>query len=414
VRRTFVWFTLALGIFVGAARAADAPRPFMWNDGDRVVLIGDTLIERDQKYGYLETILTAQNPDKTLTFRNLGWSGDTVRGLSRARFGPPAEGWQHLIEHVNALKPTVLILGYGMADSFGGEAGLPAFASGLNQLIDAVSASKPRLIFLSPLAHEDLGRPLPDPSKHNLALPHYRDAVQAVAAERHGWFVDLFEPTLSAHDYGIAPLTDNGLHLTAFGSWYLATTIARELAGGKTPGWNARIELRPTGATYQGINPKNLESSRDHFRFETATNLLPTPGPPRGAPKDVVWGEKRSFRVGGLTPGSYLLKVDGQTVADGRDDHWSKSVPITRGPDYDQVEKLRQAINRKNELYFYRWRPQNETYLFGFRKHEQGNNAREIPQFDPLVDEQEKRIATLKKPVDHVYELTREADDGAK
>ena len=66
---------------------------------------------------------------------------------------------------------------------------------------------------------------------------------------------------------------------------------------------------------------------------------------------------------------------------------------LKAGPEFDQVEALRAAINRKNELFFYRWRPQNNTYLFGFRKHEQGNNAVEIPQFDPLVAEQEQIIA---------------------
>jgi hypothetical protein len=39
------------------------------------------------------------------------------------------------------------------------------------------------------------------------------------------------------------------------------------------------------------------------------------------------------------------------------------------------------AINEK-PLFFHRWRPANWTYLFGFRKHEQGRNAVEIPRFD--------------------------------
>ena len=60
----------------------------------------------------------------------------------------------------------------------------------------------------------------------------------------------------------------------------------------------------------------------------------------------------------------------------------------------------------KNRLYFYRWRPQNETYLFGFRKHEQGNNAVEIPQFDPLVAAQEALIRTLSVPVSREYQIT--------
>ena len=61
-------------------------------------------------------------------------------------------------------------------------------------------------------------------------------------------------------------------------------------------------------------------------------------------------------------------------------------------------ESLRQLVVRRNELYFHRWRPQNITYLFGFRKHEQGNNASEIAQFDPLIDELEEKIRVAKQP----------------
>lgn len=54
--------------------------------------------------------------------------------------------------------------------------------------------------------------------------------------------------------------------------------------------------------------------------------------------------------------------------------------------------ELVEMVRRKNEFYFHRYRPQNETYLFLFRKHEQGNNAVEIPQFDGLVEELENKI----------------------
>lgn len=55
---------------------------------------------------------------------------------------------------------------------------------------------------------------------------------------------------------------------------------------------------------------------------------------------------------------------------------------------------VRRLVAAKNELFFHRWRPANETYLFLFRRHEQGNNAVEIPQFDPLVEEAEAKVRT--------------------
>ena len=68
------------------------------------------------------------------------------------------------------------------------------------------------------------------------------------------------------------------------------------------------------------------------------------------------------------------------------------------GSNYGSVtEPLRQAVIAKNELFFHRWRPQNETYLFGFRKHEQGKNAKEVAEFDPLVAKAEEEIERIRK-----------------
>ncbi len=89
-----------------APLAVRAAEPFEWKDGDRVVLIGGTLIEREQRYGYWEAALTSRWPDRNITFRNLGWSGDTVFGEARAGFGAAAEGFAHLRQHVLELKPT--------------------------------------------------------------------------------------------------------------------------------------------------------------------------------------------------------------------------------------------------------------------------------------------------------------------
>jgi hypothetical protein len=63
----------------------------------------------------------------------------------------------------------------------------------------------------------------------------------------------------------------------------------------------------------------------------------------------------------------------------------------------ERMEKVRKITVEKNRLYFHRWRPENETYIFGFRKKEQGRNAVEIPQFDPLVAEKEAEIASVLK-----------------
>jgi hypothetical protein len=80
---------------------------------------------------------------------------------------------------------------------------------------------------------------------------------------------------------------------------------------------------------------------------------------------------------------------------------------VTKGPAWDQAAKLLEAIVAKNMLFFHRWRPQNETYLFGFRKHEQGNNAREIPQFDPFIEKTETEINSLSVPTKTTYQIRK-------
>ena len=50
-----------------------------------------------------------------------------------------------------------------------------------------------RLIFLSPIAHEKLPAPLPDPAAHNEQLKAYSEVLRKLAIEKKSFFVDLFQ-----------------------------------------------------------------------------------------------------------------------------------------------------------------------------------------------------------------------------
>jgi lysophospholipase L1-like esterase len=399
---------LGVAILLGLASASHAGPPFELVDGDRVVLIGGTLIERDQAHGYLETRLTRRYPGRSITFRNLGWSGDTVGGPSRARFGTPAEGFKHLVEHVQALKPTVIVLGYGANEAFEGRAGLTAFRQGLDTLLAAVAPSGTRLVFLAPNRQEDMGPPLPDPTRHNADLALYRDALKAEAEKRGAAFVDLFEALPDGTKASPRrPLTTNGIHLTPYGYWRMAAAVEEALFPAPKPPAPGEPADHPIRFAQVAVELKPIPGGyRLHYRFQA----LPPPPPPDGGPDFPLGGYE--FLLGDMAHGRYALKVDGRAVAVGDHQAWGEGVVVRRGPEFDQSEALRAAINAKNELYFHRWRPQNETYLFGFRKHEQGRNAVEIVEFDPLIAAREAEIARLRVPVPHVYELTREGEVG--
>ena len=59
-------------------------------------------------------------------------------------------------------------------------------------------------------------------------------------------------------------------------------------------------------------------------------------------------------------------------------------------------QDLRAKIVKKNKLFFFHWRPANETYLRLFRKHEQGKNAKELEKFIPIIEARESEIDSLK------------------
>jgi lysophospholipase L1-like esterase len=373
--------------------ATAAEPPFELRDGDRVVLLGGTLIERDQSYGDLETALTARLPGRSITFRNLGWSGDTVFGHARAGFGTTAEGFQHLKEQVEAARPTVLFVAYGAVESFDGPEGLPRFVEGLNALLDALATTKARIVLFSPNPHEKLAPPLPDPAAHNRDLTLYRDALRDVAGRRGYRFVDLFD---ALRDHPDAPLTDNGIHFNDRGARAFAEAVLRGL-GIEPVKWAVTVDASRMEAIADGAAVRDLRADADRVRLRVRDQALPGP----------AW--TRSLRVAGLAPGRYTLTIDGQAVAEADADAWARGITLTKGPDFNQLARLRAAIRRKNTLFFYRWRPQNETYLFGFRKHEQGQNAAEVPRFDPLVAEQEKAIEGLRKPIERRYEWKRDS-----
>ena len=413
----FLLWTIRISLVIAAWVAGIgsplvAAEPFSLKDGDRVVWVGNTFAERDQTYGYTETLLTSRYPDRGFTFRNLGWSGDTVYGIARARFGPPAEGFQHLLTNVEALQPTVILVSYGANESYAGESGLPAFQQQLESLLAALGKSQPRLVFLSPLKLETLPRPLPDPTAQNERLRLYANLLRQVAEQRQAPFVDLFtslgESRSSPH---LLPLTDNGVHLTAYGYSLAAEVISAGL-GRPAAEWRVKVDSAAQRISAEGTTATELVVAADELKFRLADARLPAPlAPPPFVPaarKNAAGegeGLPRILQIDGLAPGRYTLQIDEKAVTQATAAEWQAGVRLTAGPEFAQVEALRSAINAKNQLFFHRWRPQNETYLFGFRKHEQGNNAKEIPEFDPLVTAAEARIATLRAPAPHEYSL---------
>ncbi len=230
-RRLLLICFLSLSAATCAVARAGESDALELRDGDRVALIGNTFIEREQSYSYLETLLRTRWPDRKIAFRNLGWSGDTVHGHARGYFDGAEKGFARLNGIVHELKPTVLFIGYGMGESFDGEAGLLPFRQGLERLLDMLKDLDARTVLIGPIKHENHDpsplSPMPDPSEHNQMLCRYANVMKAVAQERNHRFVDLFERL--GDGTPDARLTENGIHLTQHGYWKAARAIEAQL-----------------------------------------------------------------------------------------------------------------------------------------------------------------------------------------
>jgi lysophospholipase L1-like esterase len=395
------------------ARGADTPA-FDLKDGERVALVGNTFFEREQTYSYLETLLATRFPDRNIAFRNLGWSGDTVFGTARAYFEQPDAGFERLKRHVTEVKPTVLFVCYGMGESFDGPGGLEGFVKGYNRLLDMLkeqSAPDARIVLISPIRHEALGEPYPDPTQHNESLHLYTEAIARIAGERGARYIDLYNhliPPMDATSKPVFHFTDNGIHLNPAGYFRAALEIERQLGYGPR-GWRVSVDL--SKGTIGSIGGKaSLARSEPPVAAAVTVDaaIAPAPDVSEGG---AVGPAAPGLTVTGLPPGNYALKSGTHTLGKASADEWAKGIELhsdNHDPAVERVEKLRKLLVSKNVQYFNKYRPANETYIFLFRKGEQGRNAVEIPQFDAPIAQLEAELAKLRAPEPVTYTLVKE------
>jgi putative heme-binding domain-containing protein len=385
--------------------------------GDQIVFVGDGLIEQMQKFGYLEHRLTIQNQGKALYFKNIGWSGDTPAGISRDGLGtrqaghePDNEGWIQLKKQIADIKPNVVIIGYGMASSLDGST-LEQFKSSYQNLVAHIKSNAGkknplRLVFLSPIAHEDLGGKLPNGRKHNSNLEKYREIIGGLAKEHDAWFVDLYRMLKRRPGSSVAPVTHNGIHLNEYGYWNMAAATENSIGYLSSV---FRFSVLGDGSERSGgygIKLTDIKRDQDEITLNADIAALP---PVFNGKKETDAIRARTsigrIQIQDCPDGDYTLVIDGEEAFTASSSNWIKGAFFDKGPDVDLAERIRKLIVEKNELYFHRSRPQNQAYLWGFRRHEQGNNFSEIPKFDPLIKDKESEIFALNKVQSRKYKF---------
>ena len=222
---------LSLGCWLLAKPAFAAGPALPLAKNDTLLFYGNSMVERLLESGGMEAYLQLAHPDKNLRVRSLAWTGDEVGHRLRA------EGY---VEHLKTLlakwPANVVVLGYGMNESFGGPAGLAEFRSQFEAHLREVTRLHPqaKLVLLSPIA-------LQGDERRNGDIAACSAAIADLAKARGALFVDLFAASKAAYAKTAGPLTVQGLHLNDAGNREMGEAVARALLGdaavARVPTW---------------------------------------------------------------------------------------------------------------------------------------------------------------------------------
>ena len=265
--------------------------------GDHLCLIGNALAERMQHDNQWESLLHQRFPKHNLVVRNLGWSADELdfktefevadghsKGDKASRGRPRSRDFGTPHQHLTHSKADVVLGMFGFNESFAGPAGLPKFRADLDEFItdtrrqNYAGKGAPRLVLVSPIAHENLGNPnLPDGKANNENLRQYTAAMRDAAAKHSVLFVDLFNPSLRLFKQGDGqtPHTINGVHLNEFGHLEVGKILDAALFGaaGAPAGVNAALRAEIGEKNYQwfmryrSVNGYYIYGGRSRLKF---------------------------------------------------------------------------------------------------------------------------------------------------
>jgi lysophospholipase L1-like esterase len=330
---------------------------FFFKDGDRIVIMGDSITEQHLYSNYVEMWTITRFPHWKLTFRNVGIGGDrSVGGNSRFK------------RDVLPYKATALTVDFGMND--GGYRPFDknlfdTYLKGLQGIADQAKAAGIRVAWITPQPVEH--NPGAKGEFYNQTLEKFSAGVKQIAEKNGGLFVDQFHPYWAviqkARDMGEKGRITGGdaVHPGPPGQSLMAASI---LKGLHFPRLVVRVEIDAGGGRVDAVancKVSGLKVSNDgECVFEQLDGALPFF--PKEAKSILKWAplltEMNDYRlqVKGLKPGRYQIHLDGHKVAECSAEQLAKGVNLaeavlTTGPVAEQVQKVWDAVQKKNRYF---------------------------------------------------------------
>ena len=410
------------------ARCDTAEKDFFIKDKDSVVFLGDSITEQKLYTTYVEAYALTRFPSYKLTFRNVGWGGDTawLRQRShpdeKALFAATNAVLDEMVTKavgaglaldVLPLKPTAVTVDFSMNDhayqAFREDI-FRAHVRSQKEIANVLTKNGARVALMTTQPIEEK-RPDPDKDVKNLSLSKFSDGIKAVAAKEGVLFVDQFNPYMAlmmkARVTNPEAIIGGGdkVHPGPAGHTIMAWTILKQLnapALVSCCGLDVSRWLRSKVVCDRNCTVSNVKVADGVLSFDRLDAALPMPIDTRAVAALKIASvtddlNRYGLKVAGLKAASYDLAIDGQKLATLTKDELEKgfNLATVATPNTVQAMQVLDLVFKKNGVYFERW-----------RKVQLANGpAERLAELDKQIADFEKQIDVARTPKAHHFEL---------
>ena len=420
--RNLITSGMALAVLAAGGLAAEPE--FALRDGDRVVLLGDSITEQKLYTSYLEAYTLTRFPKQKFTFFGRGWGGDTawlrMRSFpdEKALHAATGDAQQKLIEasvddplkrDVIAVKPTLVMINFGMNDHnyepFREDI-IKTYVRSQTHLVKTLAKNGARVVLLTPQPIENRSSN-PATDARNQALVKFAAGLKEVAAKEGATFVNQFDPYMAilqrehALDVNASIGGGDEIHPGPVGHTLMASIILQQL---NAPALVSSAELDVAAdQSAKLVNAAkcavtNVKYQKNKLQFDRADECLPMPVDERAmaalklAPVlDAL--NRYELKVTGLPADRYDIMIDGEFATTLTKQELAKgwNLAVSAGPISKQAKDVLALIIKKGPVVQTLW----EAGIHG-------RNA-EIPGLQTQHDDLVAQITAACQPKPHHF-----------
>jgi len=409
-----------------AANSVAAEPEFALHDGDRIVLLGDSITEQKLYTSYLEAYALTRFPKEKFTFFGRGWGGDTawlrMRSFpdEKALHAATGDAQQKLIEDsvdealnrdVVAVKPTLVIINFGMNDhnyeAFREDI-FKTYVRSQTHLTKSLIKNGAHVVLLTPQPIESRsGNPSTD--VRNQALGKFAAGLKGVATKEGATFVNQFDPYMAImqHERSLDANASIGggdeIHPGPVGHTLMASIILQQL---NAPSLVSRVDIGVAAdqsaklANAEKCVVTNVKFQKNELSFDRIDECLPMPVDERamGALKlapllDAL--NRYELKVAGLTAERYDVIIDGELASTLTNQELAKgaNLALAAGPITKQSTDALALIIKKGPVVQSLWEAEIH------------HRNKQIPGLQEQRDHLEAQITAVCQPKPHHFVL---------